>query len=106
MRKLLLIAFVAICAAVGFLSSLDDDRTTQLVMSAVGALFGLAIGGGLLRVGSRYDANRRFDWVIPGMGSSTADLAANYWRDEGHPPFMKPPSPEPDRHQFDPDRIG
>lgn len=106
MRKLLLIGFVAVCAAVGFFSALDDDRPTQFVMSGLGALFGLAIGGGLLRIGSRHDANRRFDMVIPGMGSSTADLAANYWRDRGHPPFMKPRVTAPDEHQFDPDRLG
>jgi len=22
---------------------------------------------------------------------TSEDLAANYWRDKGHPPFMKPP---------------
>lgn len=106
MRKLLLVAFVAVCAAVGYVSSLEDGVSTQLVMSAVGALFGLAIGGGLLRVGSRLSANRRLDWVIQGMGASTADLAANYWRDKGHPPFMRPRVAPPDEHQFDPDRIG
>ena len=25
------------------------------------------------------------------MGVTSEDLAANFWRDKGHPPFMKPP---------------
>jgi hypothetical protein len=44
----------------------------------------------------------RLEWLsLP----STADIAANYWRDRGHPPLMKPPSPPPDQHIHDPDRL-
>jgi hypothetical protein len=35
------------------------------------------------------------------MGVTSEDLAANYWRDKGHPPFMKPPESD-----LNPDKSG
>jgi len=45
------------------------------------------------------------DSALPGMGTSPKDLAANFWRDKGHPPFMKPTEAKPDSHMFDPDKL-
>lgn len=107
MRKLIFVFIVVVGAVVGLLSAVNDDWATRIVMAAVGVLFGSAIGGALAFAG-RYNAPRsQVDGSIPGMGSSTADIAANYWRDRGSPPFMRrsPPAP-PDKHMFDPDKLG
>jgi len=37
---------------------------------------------------------------------SADSIAENFGRDRGHPPYMKPPDALPDKHQFDPDRLG
>ena len=105
-RKLTFIGIIAVGAMAGLLSTAHDDWATRLVMAAVGSLFGLAIGGALTSVGRRRASRPQIDESIPGMGSSTADIAANYWRDKGSPPFMKAPSALPDKHMFDPDRLG
>ena len=74
----------------------------------MGALFGAAIGGGLASIGRRVPrlALRTEEEMdpIPGMGTSSRDLAANYWRDEGHPQFMKPPRPEHGNRMLDADK--
>lgn len=91
MRKLIFIGIVAVCALVGFLSAAHDDWVTRTVLGAVGMLFGAAIGGALTRIGRPKKALSWQSDPIPGMGVTSADLAANFWRDKGHPPFMKPP---------------
>jgi hypothetical protein len=105
-RKLIFIGIVAIGALVGLLSAVHDDWATRVVMVAVGALFGCAIGGALAFAGRSTASPPQVDGSIPGMGSSTADIAVNYWRDKGSPPFMKAPSAQPDKHMFDPDKLG
>jgi uncharacterized membrane protein YeaQ/YmgE (transglycosylase-associated protein family) len=104
MRKTVFIALVLLGCAAGLLASVKDDWATRVVLSMIGALVGAAVGGALTH---RSGIKRRPDLEdsIPGMGTSTADIAANYWRDRGHPPFMKPPSPPPDQHIHDPDRL-
>ena len=106
MRKLIFIGIVAVGALVGLLSAVHDDWATRLVMAAVGSLFGSAIGGALTFAGRHKAPRPRIDGTIPGMGFSTADIAANYWRDKGSPPFMKAPSAVPDKHMFDPEKLG
>lgn len=106
MRKLIFIGIVAVGALVGLLSAVHDDWATRLVMAAVGSLFGSAVGGALTFAGREKAPRPEIDGSIPGMGSSTADIAANYWRDKGSPPFMKAPSALPDKHMFDPDKLG
>ncbi len=83
---------------------MKDDWATRVVLSLIGALVGAAVGGAMTH---RSGIKRRpeLEGSIPGMGTSTADIAANYWRDRGHPPLMKPPSPPPDQHIHDPDRL-
>ena len=92
MRKLIFIGIVAVGALVGLLSAAQDDWATRMVMSAVGALFAAPIGAVLTR-------RPKSKVVAPAW-------AANYWRDKGHPPFMKPQEAEPDKHMFDPDKLG
>ncbi|MDY0012205.1 MAG: hypothetical protein RBS40_04860 [Rhodocyclaceae bacterium] len=110
MRRAVFIIFLALGVGVGLLSALDGDWGLRIVMMAVGALFGGAVGGGLANLGRRRglvplqseeEAN-----LIPGMGTSGRDLAANYWRDKGRLPFTKMRNIQPDEHMFDPENIG
>lgn len=108
MRKAVFLFFLMLGIGAGCLSVQEDDWGLRGVMMAVGALFGGAIGGGLSRIG-KPTARRRLlteDELepIPGMGTSGQDLATNYWRDEGHPQFMKPPRPEFGNHMLDADK--
>lgn len=104
MRKTVFLALVLLGGAVGLLASLKDDWATRVVMSMMGVLVGAAVGGALTHRSSPKRRSEPED-SMPGMGTSTADIAANYWRDKGHAPFMKPPSPPPDQHIYDPDRL-
>lgn len=110
MRKAVFVFFLSLGAGVGLLSALDGDWGLRIVMMAVGALFGGAVGAGLANLGRRRglvplqsddEAN-----PIPGMGTSSRDLAANYWRDKGRLPFTKMQNVNPDEHMFDPENIG
>lgn len=106
MRKLIFICFIALGALIGLLSAAKDDWATRAVMMGMGALFGAPIGAVLARIGKK--GTRPLEWdenSHPGIGTTPKDLAANYWRDKGHPPFMKPPDAVPDKHIFDPDKL-
>lgn len=107
MRKLIFIGFIALGALIGLLSAATDDWATRAVMVGIGSLVGTAIGGGLIRIGSRQHP-RQPSWLDEphGQGTPEDDLVRNYWRDRGHPPFMKPPDALPDKHAFDPDKLG
>jgi len=108
LRKAIFLFFLLLGVGAGYLSVRDDDWGLRGVMMAVGALFGGAIGGGLSQIGKGRSARRppteEEIEPIPGMGTSGRDLAANYWRDEGHPQFMKPPRPEFGNHMLDADK--
>ncbi len=107
MRKLIFIVFIALGALIGLIAAANTDWGTRLVMMGVGALFGAPIGGALASIGRK--GRQPLEWdenPLPGMGTTPKDLAANYWRDKGHPPFMKPSEAEPGKHMFDPDRLG
>jgi hypothetical protein len=101
MRRLIFIDVVAVGVLVGLLAGANDDWATRTVLGAVGALFGAAIGGAVTRLGRSKKALLWESDPIPGMGITSEDLAANFWRDKGHPLFMKPPetdsSPESSR---------
>ncbi|CAM3345727.1 hypothetical protein [Paracidovorax anthurii] len=112
MRKAIFFFFLLLGIGAGYLSASNDDWGLRVGMMTVGAMFGGAIGGGLSQIGKR-QAKFRHQWrteeevePIPGMGTSSRDLAANFWRDKGQPPFTRMPDAEPDKHMFDPDRIG
>ena len=109
MRKAIFLLFLLLGIGAGYLPARNDDWGVRIVMMTVGALFGGAVGGGLSQMGrgrSRRLPLQTDDEIepIPGMGVSGRDLAANYWRDEGHPQFMKPPRPEHGNHMFDADK--
>lgn len=110
MRRAIFLFFLLLGIGVGYLPAHNDDWGLRVVMMAVGALFGGAIGGGLSQIGKRQTTRARH-WQteeesepIPGMGTSGRHLAANYWRDEGHPQFMKPPRPEHGTGMLDADK--
>lgn len=108
MRKAIFVFFLLLGVGAGYLPARNDDWGLRIVMMAVGALFGGAIGGGLSRIGKQQprhllDTEEEIE-SIPGVGMSGRDLAANYWRDEGHPQFMKPPRPEYGNHMLDADK--
>ena len=107
MRKLIFIGFIVLGALIGLVTVVRSDWETRLVMMAVGALVGTAIGGGLTRMRSR-PLPRESSWLDQphGHGTPEDELVRNYWRDRGHAPFMKPPEAVPDKHMFDPDRLG
>jgi hypothetical protein len=110
MRKAVFIFFLALGIAAGAMATRGDDWGLSAVMMGVGALFGAAIGGGLASIGKPqrrlgFRTEEEID-PIPGMGTSSRDLAANYWRDRGSPPFTRMPDAEPDRHMLDPDKVG
>jgi len=108
MRKAIFLFFLLLGIGAGYLSARNDDWGLRIGMMAVGAMFGGAIGGGLSQIGKRQPRRPLLTEEeiepIPGMGTSGRDLAANYWRDEGHPQFMKPPRPEHGNHMFDADK--
>ena len=111
MRKLIFIALLVLGALLGLLAAARDDWGTRIVMMGVGILFAAPVGAAFTFIGSRRSAAAGNDhWQrrdgLTGDGTSADDLAANYGRDKGYPPFMKPPEGLPDRHQFDPDRLG
>lgn len=110
MRKAVFIFFLSLGIAVGAMATKGDDWGLSAVMMGVGALSGAAVGGGLASIGKRQRGltlrtEEEID-PVPGMGTSSRDLAANYWRDKGSPPFTRLPDAEPDRHMFDPDKVG
>ena len=85
MRMLAFLVLVLAGALAGWAIGQDEALATRLVLAAVGALVGAAVGGALLKIG-RGQVSRSL---------TSEDLAANYWRDKGHPPFMKPPEGDP-----------
>lgn len=109
MRKLIFLLLLAIGIGLGWLSARHVETGLQIGMMAVGALFGGAVGGGLSQLGARSPRFRRLRTEeeierIPGMGMSGRDLAVDFCRDEGHPPFMKPPRPEHGLRMLDADK--
>ena len=109
MRKAIFLFFLLLGIGAGYLSARNDDWGLCVVMMAVGALFGAAIGGGLSQIRKRQgrlplQTEEEIEPIPGGLGTSSRDVAANYWRDEGHMPFMKPPRPELGNHMFDADK--
>lgn len=107
MRRTIFIIFVLLGAAVGMLATLNDGWGLKGVMIAIGAVAGAVFGGVLTKIGTRSvtrDPSLALDAAY-GQGTASEDRDRNYWRDKGHPPFMRPSNSEPDRHMFDPDRL-
>ena len=108
MRKIIFITIVALGALVGFVTAIADDWPTRIGMMLLGVLISIPIAG-VAFVGTNRSTNsgrsgrgRRHESALNGQGISAEDLAANYWRDKGHPPFMNPADAIPDAHVNDP----
>lgn len=94
MRKLVVIGFVIAGLAIGLLSARGETWAVKVFMMVLGGLIGATAGAALSRIGLGSRATPRRDGALRGLGTSSEDLMDNYWRDEGHPQFMKPPSPD------------
>ena len=105
MRKLIFMSFIVLGAAVGLVTSLHDDWNVKVVMMTIGAVIGTVLGGALTATGRGSQSPQTFESDESyGQGTTAKDRDRNYWRDRGHPPFMKPSSADPDHHMFDLDR--
>ena len=94
MKKFIVIGFIVVGSAVGLLSTLGDGWGIRLFMMGLGAFVGVAAGGALSRIGRGGRPMPYRDDTLRGLGTMSEDLMENYWRDEGHPQFMKPPLPD------------
>lgn len=101
MRKLIFIGFIVVGALIGWISVKNIDWGTRLVMMGVGALFAAPVGGALASIGKKRRSLAWSDSRLPSDGTSSKDLGANYWRDEGHPPFVKSGDREGEMHRWD-----
>jgi hypothetical protein len=97
MRKLIFIGFVIAGSAIGLLSALGETWALKVFMTVLGGFVGATAGAALSRVGRGGHPTPRRDDALRGLGTTSEDLMDNYWRDEGHPQFMKPTSPDSKR---------
>jgi hypothetical protein len=113
-RKIAAIVIVAIGATAGLLTAAKDSWGGRFVMMGVGVLFAAPIAGVVAKIGKKRQRRTHLKIepgfgldadYLPGQSTSPMDLATNYWRDEGHPPFAKPSNAPPDLHQFDPHNL-
>jgi hypothetical protein len=104
---LVFFGIVVIGALVGLLSAANDDWATRLIMASVGVLFAAPIAAVLTRRPKAKLGLQAWEESSEiGMPTSPKALVANYWRDKGHPPFMKPSDAEPNKYMFDPEKLG
>jgi hypothetical protein len=104
---LIFFGIVVIGALVGLLSAANDDWATRAVMASVGVLFAAPIAAAFTKWPKAKLSLEAWDESSEiGAVASPKALAANYWRDKGHPPFMKPSEAEPNKHMFDPEKLG
>lgn len=94
MRKFVVIGLVVAGSAIGLLSALGESWALKGFMMGLGALVGATAGAALSRIGQGGRPVLPRDDTLRGLGTTSDDLMDNYWRDEGYPQFMKPPSPD------------
>jgi hypothetical protein len=113
MRKFVAVMIVVMGMSIGMLIAYKESWGMRFVMMGLGLLFTAPIAGIVAGIGRKSRAPLKItpgfgldvDY-LPGQSMSPMDVASNYWRDEGHPPFAKPSSAPPDLHQFDPHNLG
>ena len=103
MRRAIFLGFILLGSVVGLLASRPEEWSIRIVVMLLAAMVGVAIGGALSRVGGQRPVGAVSD-ALPGDGTTSKDLAANFWRDRGHAPFMKPSNVELGRKMLDPDQ--
>ena len=110
MKKVFIFVCIATGVGIALFTTFFDEIEVKVVMSCigamVGAIFGCAVAGLFGKGGTHLkrlipdDDNHAY----VGTGVRPVDLAHNYWRDKGHPPFTDPHlEPERGRHMFDGD---
>lgn len=105
MRAVIVITGVLAGSGLGLASSLDDGWGVRLVMIMLGAGVAAPIAAALSGLASGMATKtQRLDDDDSPHGTNAESLTANFWRDRGHAPFMRPPGGAPDQHQFDPNR--
>jgi hypothetical protein len=79
--------------------------TTGQVMAGLGVLSAAPIAAVMIRRGRSGSAGPDREDLNFGQIATSKALSADYWRDNGHPPFMKPSEAEPDKQMFDPNKL-
>jgi len=104
MRRLIIIMFAAFGAAAGAAIAIDDGWGVRIGLALIGATVGLVLGSAAS--GTKTQVTRHEPEESNAFLAMAEERDRDYWRDKGHPPFMKPPEAHPDQHMFDPDRQG
>jgi hypothetical protein len=104
MRQFAFWSLTFLGAALGALIAYDDGWGVLAGMTLIGGVVGLVVGGVITGIGSRRRGHNDDGSESHRLASEERDR--NFWRDRGHPPFMKPPDAHPDHRMFDPDRQG
>lgn len=107
MRSWIAVALLSLGPLLGYLTAVEDPLSIRIAMSFLGLLFAAPLAlAALRRSGPKSDSLRSRMSTDDLSASSSDAMVENFWRDRGHPPLMKPPDALPDKHQFDPDKLG
>jgi len=107
MRSWIALALLVLGPLVGYLTAIGDPLSIRVAMSLLGLLFAAPLALAALGRSGRKSASVKSRTSTDGLSATSSDaLVENFWRDRGHPPLMKPPDALPDKHQFDPDKLG
>lgn len=111
MRKAIFLLVLSLGIGVGFLAAFNEGWGVRVVLMVIGAAVAAVFGAALSQIGRamRRDPNpvlseEELRPIPGGLGLKGRDVLANYWRDEGHLPHMKPPKPEHGDRMFDADK--
>lgn len=111
MRKAVFLLVILLGIGVGFLAAFDEGWGVRIVLMIIGAAVGAVFGAAVSQIGRRIRrdltpilSEEELRPIPGGLGLKGRDVLANYWRDEGHLPHMKPPKPELGDRMFDADK--
>ena len=93
MRKAIFIGFIVVGAALGLFSAASEGTGVRIVMTIIGAVVGVAIGGALSAVGRRRRAKHASSMVD--LPETPNERVSNYWLDHGRL-TATPGLPDPD----------